>query len=116
VPAGAKLVICPWVLHRNERHFPEPERFLPERWKDRPRATLPRGSYIPFSAGSRSCLGERFGLMEATLILARMAQRWTFQPLPTQSDPEWLPQITLRPRGGIGLRASRRQPADFHHD
>ncbi len=110
LPAGARLVIVPWLLHRDARWFPEPDRFLPARWAgDGARARLPRGAFLPFSTGSRSCIGERFAMLQGTLLLATLAQRWTFRDLrPTPHDPGWSPQIILWPRRGVRLDARRR--------
>jgi cytochrome P450 len=110
LPRGAHVLIIPWLLHRDPRFFHEPEKFNPERWRDDARARLPRCSYLPFSTGSRSCVGERFAMMEATLVLALIAQRWKFAELPAKPDPGWTPQIVYWPRRGIRLLAQRRQP------
>ncbi|MBM4375787.1 MAG: cytochrome P450 [Deltaproteobacteria bacterium] len=59
-----------WVLHRDARWFPEPERFAPDRAKD-----PPRYAYLPFGAGPQVCIGSHFAMMEATLLLATIAQR-----------------------------------------
>lgn len=109
VPAGAKLVIVPWTLHRDACLFPEPERFDPARWADNARSRLPRGSFIPFSAGARSCLGERFAMLEGTLLLASVAQGWSFDEIPGRPAPGWSPQAILWPRRGVWLQATRRR-------
>ena len=116
LPAGARLVILPWTLHRNPEHFPDPESFRPARWENDARARLPRGAFLPFAAGSRSCMGERFAMLEGVLLLASVAQRWRFEPTPRQTELTWTPQLILWPRRGIWLRARRRAPppADFH--
>ncbi len=111
LPAGANLVICPWLLHRDPDRFPEPECFLPARWTGGElRTRLPRGSFLPFSAGTRSCLGERFATMEATLVLATVVQCWTFSELPGRPDPGWTPRVTLWPQHGVTLRITPAAP------
>lgn len=73
VPAGAVVLIAPWVLHRHERFWSEPERFDPARFM--PGAPpLDRFAYMPFGLGPRACIGTHFALNEATLVLARMVQ------------------------------------------
>jgi cytochrome P450 len=108
LPAKAKLGVVPWVLHRDPEHFPEPDRFLPSRWENDARARLPRGAFLPFSAGSRSCLGEHFAILESVLALACVASQWEFQAVPGQPEPGWTPQTILWPRQGVHLRAVRR--------
>jgi cytochrome P450 len=111
IPKGAVIYISAWSLHRNPRHFPEPERFLPERWHHDLEKRLPRFAYMPFGGGPRICIGERFALMEAVLILAALVQRFRFDH-DGQAPPEPFPSVTLRPRGGVPMRlAARVKPA-----
>jgi cytochrome P450 len=70
---GAMVVFSPYVLHRRPDAYPDPDRFEPARWLDPP----PRNAFLPFGAGATKCIGEEFGLAEATLIVASMAARWT---------------------------------------
>jgi cytochrome P450 len=68
--------MSPYVMHRDPRWFPEPDRFDPERWTPEARDARPKFSYFPFGGGSRLCIGERFAWMEGTLMLATIAQKW----------------------------------------
>jgi len=74
------LVFSPYILHRRADQYPHPARFDPARWL----TPTPdhRTSYLPFGAGATRCIGEEFGLAEATLILATTAARWTLSPDP----------------------------------
>jgi cytochrome P450 len=80
LPAGSIVVFSPYVLHRRPDLFPDPHRFDPARWLTP--APEHRASYLPFGAGATRCIGEEFGLAEATLILATLAARWTLTPEP----------------------------------
>lgn len=105
VPAGSKLYLCQYVMHRNPRYFPDPEQFDPERFTESAKKTRPQFSYFPFGGGPRVCIGEGFAKMEAVLVLAMVAQRFTLQLVPGQTIvPE--PKMTLRPKNGI-LMTSR---------
>ena len=106
VPRGSLCIASQWVTHRDPRFFPEPERFLPERWTNETVAR-PRFSYFPFGAGSRICIGERFAWMEATLLLALLGQRWRFR-LAAGAKVEPEPLITLRPKFGLIVNAAPR--------
>jgi cytochrome P450 len=107
VPRGAVVIVSPYVTHRDERWFPKPEVFDPERWTPAARADRPRFSYFPFSAGSRACLGEGFAGTEGVLCLAVLAQKWRLQLVP--GHPIALqPQLTLRARHGIKMRVEPR--------
>ena len=107
IPAGAVIYFSAWALHRNPRHFPEPDRFKPERWDNELERRLPRFAYMPFGGGPRTCIGDRFALMEAVLLLAALVQRFRFEYLGTE-PPTPYPSITLRPMQGVPMRLSAR--------
>jgi cytochrome P450 len=104
--AGCKLVpgngviFAQWLLHRDARWFAEPEKFTPERWEDGFAKQLPRFAYFPFGGGPRQCIGNTFALMEATLVLATIAQKFRFRLVEGHAVTP-LASITLRPRNGI---------------
>jgi cytochrome P450 len=102
VPKGAIVMVSQYVTHRDGRFFAEPNAFRPERWEDGLEDRLPRGSYFPFSAGDRHCIGEGFAWQEALLILATLAERWRFELVPGQNiRPR--PSVTLRPDSPIRM-------------
>ena len=80
LPPGAMIVFSPYILHRRPDPYPDPTPFDPARWLTP--APERRTSYLPFGAGATRCIGEEFGLAEATLILATTAARWTLTPDP----------------------------------
>jgi len=87
-------------VHRDPRWFDEPLNFLPERWEGDLAKRLPRFAYFPFGGGPRQCIGNSFALMEATLILATIAQKFRFR-LVEEHPVKPLASITLRPSHGI---------------
>jgi cytochrome P450 len=71
---GDLVVVAPWVLHRHERLWVEPDRFDPRRFL--PGAPpVDRFAYMPFGVGPRVCIGARFALVEASLVLAVLLAR-----------------------------------------
>jgi cytochrome P450 len=101
---GTMVFFSQYLVHRNPRWFPDPERFQPERFTPAAKATRPRFAYFPFGGGGRQCIGEAFAWMEATLALATLIQRWRVQIVDGQKiEPQ--PKITLRPKSGIRVRA-----------
>jgi cytochrome P450 len=107
LPAGANIVLSQWVTQRDRRWFYEPERFNPDRWSEESAAKLPRFAYFPFGGGPRVCIGAGFAMMEATLLLAAIAQRYRMQLIPNQPIKA-LPSITLRPKKGIRVKLQQR--------
>jgi cytochrome P450 len=96
------------VKHRDARHFPQPEKFSPERWLFD--LNLPKLAYFPFGAGPRICIGNSFAMMEATLGLATIIQHFQFSAPPDYQVEPW-PSITLQPKGGITLKIVPRNRA-----
>jgi cytochrome P450 len=107
VPKRSIVAISPWVLHRQRALWENPEGFDPDRFAgDQERS---RFAYLPFGAGPRQCIGMGFAMLEAQLILARVAQRFRLELVPSQKvTPE--PVVTLRPRDGLEMRIRRQSP------
>ncbi|MCY1015654.1 cytochrome P450 [Pyxidicoccus sp. MSG2] len=106
IPKGSYVLIVPWVLHRHPKLWEnpdafDPDRFLPERERERPRFT-----FFPFGGGPRQCIGNQFALMELVLVLATLLQRVRLDLAPGHSLAP-APAITLRPRPGVWVTATR---------
>jgi cytochrome P450 len=107
VPAGSLVVVSQYVMHRDPRFFPDPERFDPERWTPEARAARPQFSYFPFGGGPRRCVGESFAMTEGVLLLSTLARRWRVRPL--EGHPvEVFPEHLLRAKRGMPVRLERR--------
>ena len=107
IPKGVQLFVSSYATHRHPDFWEspdlfDPERFLPERSKERPRF-----AYYPFGGGPRKCIGSNFALMEMQLILATLAQRYRLAVVP-EHPVEVQPVITLRPRHGIMMTLNER--------
>ena len=107
LPARSIVIIPTCVVHRDARWFDEPDAFLPDRWAGEAARRLPRFAYLPFGGGPRQCIGHTFATMEATLVLAAIAQRFRLALLPDQRVTP-TPRITLRPEPGIRMRLEQR--------
>lgn len=107
IPKGALVLALQWVVHRDPRWFPDPERFDPGRWQNDLVRRLPRHAYFPFGGGPRICIGNVFAMTEATILLATLVQRYHFRVVP---DPPVIlqPAITLRPLHGLQVTLCRR--------
>jgi cytochrome P450 len=107
VPAGAYVNYSSWASHRLPDVWPDPEAFVPERFAAEAKAQLPKGAYIPFGGGSRTCIGMRFGQLEIKTIVTLLLQRYrlelvpgrtmTVRQMPTLSPREPL-EMTVRER------------------
>ena len=80
LPAGAEIIISPYALHRNPRWYPDPDRFDPDRWVTDQAKNLPKGAYIPFSAGGSKCIADNFAVLEITMALAVICTHWRLRP------------------------------------
>jgi cytochrome P450 len=109
IPAGSIVLLSPFVTQRDPRWFPDPERFDPERWEPERVTQRPKFSYFPFGGGPRICIGEQFAWMEGVLLLASIGRRWQLRLDPPDRRAELQPIITLRPKGGMPMRAERRR-------
>jgi cytochrome P450 len=104
IPKLASVFVSPFVTQRNARYFPEPLAFRPERWYDSPSE---RFAYFPFGGGSKTCIGEPFARMEAILVIARIASRYSLE----RDDPspvDIASAALVRPARAITMRAIAR--------
>lgn len=98
VEKSALVMIAPWLLHRSPDLWDKPNHFMPERFLSG--ARIDPFAYIPFAVGPRICPGMNFGLDEATLCLAILAQRFKVIPrIGYKVEP--VCRLTLRPKGGL---------------
>jgi cytochrome P450 len=107
VPAGSVILMSQYIMHRDPRFFPDPERFDPGRWTAEAQVERPKFSYFPFGGGARVCIGEQFAWMEGILLVAAIAQRWRMR-LVAGHIVDLQPLITLRPRYGMKMTLERR--------
>ena len=107
IPAGSTIGMYQWVTHRDARFFDDPLAFDPDRWTDDFRRDLHPFAYFPFSGGPRRCLGDRFAMAEARLVLATMLQDVHLEALRGE-DLDLSPSITLRPADGLRMRVHER--------
>ena len=97
----------PWVLHRHQAIWDEPDRFEPDRFSPENSAGRDRFAWLPFGGGPRICIGAALALTEASLILATVAQRFRFGYVEEQQI-DLRARITLRPRDGVKLTVEAR--------
>jgi cytochrome P450 len=101
VPGGVNVNYSSWASHRLPEVFPEPSRFRPERFAPEAKAALPKGAYVPFGGGSRTCIGMRFGQLEVKAIAASILRRFRVELASPGRAPSIRQMPTLSPRGGL---------------
>lgn len=100
ISAGTDVFLCPYLLHRNERYWSDPQTFAPDRFLGERSKQINPNAYYPFSLGSRRCIGEYFSLVEMQLHIALLAKYIRLKPV--SADPVKIDlSINLRSRGSI---------------
>lgn len=107
IPAGATVRMHQWVVHRDPRWYDDPLAFRPGRWTDEMEADLPKLAYFPFAAGPRRCIGDRFAMLEARLILATVYRDYHLEFVPG-TELDLRATITARPKEEIPMTVRER--------
>jgi cytochrome P450 len=107
VPAGSDVLLVPWVIHRHESFWTNPEAFDPDRFLPERSLGRHRCAYVPFGGGPRLCIGMHFALLEALVVVAMVSRRYRLDRVP---GPPVQPEasFTLRPGGGVWMNAYAR--------
>lgn len=107
VPGRAFVNYSSWASHHLPDVFPEPEQFRPERFTPDARAALPKGAYVPFGGGSRTCIGMRFGQLEVRAIATLILSRFELS-LPDGFQLEIRQMPTISPKHGLPMHVAPR--------
>jgi cytochrome P450 len=109
VTAGTNIFIFQSLTQRDPRFFSNPDAFDPERWREDPirSGKIPRFAYFPFGGGPRVCVGAAFAMLEATLLLTLIQQKFHLDLVPGHLVNPLL-SVTLRPKHGIRVTVHRR--------
>jgi cytochrome P450 len=100
LPAGVSVAPCIYLVHRRPDIYPEPDRFLPERFLDRPPGTY---TWIPFGGGIRRCIGASFAQFEMKEVLRAIFSHTRPQPVRRKAEPIRRRAITLVPGRGAKI-------------
>ncbi|MFH8581449.1 cytochrome P450 [Streptomyces zaomyceticus] len=106
VPAGADVIVAPWVTHRHPDYWEDPERFDPDRFTPEAEAARPRYAWFPFGGGPRACIGQHFSMLESVIALAMILQRYDLEAVDTVVPVA--PAITLQAAGPARCRLTPR--------
>uniref|UniRef100_A0A8B9ZL72 Thromboxane-A synthase n=1 Tax=Anas platyrhynchos TaxID=8839 RepID=A0A8B9ZL72_ANAPL len=109
IPAGAVIETAVGHLHHNPEFWPEPEKFIPERFTEEAKKEQHPFAYLPFGAGPRGCIGMKMGLLETKMTLLRVLQKFRFKICPETEIPLQLKsKATLRPKNGVYITLESR--------
>ena len=103
IPAGSRVLISIYNIHRHPEFWEEPDRFEPERFSPEQVSSRHDLAYIPFGAGQHKCIGNNLALMEGPLLLAMIAQNYELDLVPGRSIEREV-AVTMRPREGLYAR------------
>ncbi|XP_053664253.1 cytochrome P450 4c3-like [Anopheles marshallii] len=114
LPAGTNAVIVVYQLHRDPAVFPNPDRFNPDHFMaDAPHvgSRQPRHpfAYIPFSAGPRNCIGQKFGALEAKAVLVSVLRQYRVEAVDRRENLTLYGELVLRSKGGLKIRITKRR-------
>lgn len=106
IPKDTMLITFFYGAHRHPDFWKNPKVFQPNRFAPNHKNEGHKLAYMPFGAGPRLCIGNHFAMLEMTLVVARMAGRYTFIPQDTMIDP--LALITLKPKTGVWMKVKKK--------
>uniref|UniRef100_A0A1E1X3R4 Putative cytochrome p450 4c3-like protein n=1 Tax=Amblyomma aureolatum TaxID=187763 RepID=A0A1E1X3R4_9ACAR len=104
LPKGADIQIGIFNLHRDEEVFPKPEEFIPERFLPENVKGRHPFAFVPFSAGPRNCIGQRFAMMEEKVVIANILRNYKLVSLHHRDKIRVLAELVLRPMNGLHVR------------
>lgn len=110
VKRGTMIMIAPWTIHRNQAFWPAADRFDPDRFSPEREGEVRPGTYMPFGLGPRICVGAAFATVEASLILARLVQRYDLEAMDAERVRP-VARLTTRPAREIMCRVRPRPAA-----
>ncbi|KHJ92479.1 hypothetical protein OESDEN_07631 [Oesophagostomum dentatum] len=101
-------MIAPFMVHCNPTVYENPYLFDPERFSEDNMQKRHPYAYIPFSAGPRNCIGQKFAMMEEKTVLSWFFRKYTITSTIPQDENIPLPEIILRPSLGFPVKISKR--------
>nr|WKR34930.1 cytochrome P450 CYP4NQ25 [Monolepta hieroglyphica] len=106
IPKGQQIIVFPYVIQRNEKYFPNPLEFIPERFLEIDGRHPYR--YIPFSAGPRNCIGQKFAMLEMKSAISNVLRNFELLPAKTDQEMKLAPELILVSKNGIRLSLKKR--------
>ncbi|XP_014241867.1 cytochrome P450 4C1-like [Cimex lectularius] len=108
LPPGAHVLIMPYFLHRDNNIYPNAETFDPERFNTDEATKRHPFAYIPFSAGPRNCIGQKFAMMELKVVLSTLIRFCKLDSVTKLEELELTPLVILRNISPIYVKVTSR--------
>ncbi|CAJ0939662.1 unnamed protein product, partial [Mesorhabditis belari] len=109
IPEGCTVFMSPMAAARDPRHFKHPDMFYPEHFSQEQISQRDPYSFIPFSAGPRNCVGQKFALAEEKSLMATLLRRFKFITMNPEPSNRFLPELILKPSMGFVFNVQRRK-------
>ncbi|XP_053663790.1 cytochrome P450 4C1-like [Anopheles marshallii] len=108
IPKGCIANLHIFDLHRDPAQFPDPDRFDPDRFLPERIAERNPFAYVPFSAGQRNCIGQKYALLEIKTVVAYLALRYRILPVTKRAEIRFIADLVLRASTPLRVRFERR--------
>nr|WCC58136.1 cytochrome P450 [Pharsalia antennata] len=109
IPKGCDIVIYIFDLHRSSQYWEDPEKFDPDRFLPENIAKRHPFAYLPFSAGSRNCIGQKYVLLEIKSVLCGILRKFKLKPIDTPQKIKFKSDLVLRPLDQIRVKFEMRK-------
>ena len=104
LPKGTHVAVHIYDIHHNPDIYPDPEKFDPDRFLPENCQKRHPFAYIPFSAGQRNCIGQKFAILEMKVVLCAILRKFVLEPVHAPENVVLLADIVLRSKDDIRVK------------
>ena len=109
IPAGTNCILLIYLLHRDPSIFQDPDNFDPDRFLPENCAKRSPYSYVPFSAGPRNCIGQKFAMMNEKIVISSVLRKFKVKTRMKEEEIPLTSEVTLSPKDGIWISLEKRE-------